>query len=113
MPLEAVETYRFMRWMSSIRVVFSIDLRRTRDLGVRGETARAKGLKPRTALRIRLDVAGRVRTKMERVLRVASTTKASLGSRDTLVRLQAIPKKDDVAALIPAVVLQDGQHPVQ
>lgn len=67
-----------MRWMSSILVVFSIDLTRTRVRGVMGELASLRGLKLITALRIRLDVVGLVRIKMDRQFNVPSTTRASL-----------------------------------
>lgn len=66
--------------MSSNRLVFSIDLIMTRDLGVSGELASLRGLKFRIALRMRLEVVGRVLTRMDRQFSVASTTKASLKS---------------------------------
>lgn len=65
--------------MSNIRVVFSIDLTNTFVFGVIGPCASLKGLKLRTAFRIRDDVEGRARTRIDRVLRVASTSRASLG----------------------------------
>lgn len=64
--------------MSSIRVVFSMDLARTRVLGVMGELASLSGLKFITALRIRLDVEGLVRMRTDRQFSVPSTTRASL-----------------------------------
>jgi len=64
--------------MSSIRVVFSIDLMRTLFLGVRGEFANFKGLKLSTVFMMRFDVSGRVRMRTESVFSVASTTRASL-----------------------------------
>lgn len=64
--------------MSSILVVFSIDLISTRDFGVMGELASLSGLKLKTAFMIRLDVDGLVRIRMDRQLRVPSTTSASL-----------------------------------
>lgn len=72
------ESYRFKRCISSMRVVFSIDLASTRTLGVKGELASLSGLKPMTALRMRLDVDGRVRTRIGRQLSVPSTMSASL-----------------------------------
>jgi hypothetical protein len=61
-----------------MRVVFSIDLASTRVFGVRGELASLSGLKLMTALRIRLEVDGRVRTRMGRQFSVPSTISASL-----------------------------------
>lgn len=61
-----------------MRVVFSKDLTSTLVFGVIGEFASFKGLKLSTELRMRFDVFGRVRERMERQLRVASTTRASL-----------------------------------
>ena len=61
-----------------MRVVFSIDFTSTLFRGVKGEFASLKGLKFRTALTILLDVAGRVRMSTDRVLSVASTSRASL-----------------------------------
>lgn len=61
-----------------MRVVFSIDLASTRIFGVSGELASLRGLKPMTALRMRLDVDGRVRTRMGRQFSVPSTISASL-----------------------------------
>lgn len=61
-----------------MRVVFSIDLASTRTFGVRGELASLSGLKLMTALRMRLDVEGRVRTRMGRQFSVPSTMSASL-----------------------------------
>jgi hypothetical protein len=61
-----------------MRVVFSIDLIITRDLGVSGELASLRGLKLRRALMIRLDVVGRVLMMIDMQFRVASTIKASL-----------------------------------
>lgn len=71
-------TYRFRRWINSILVVFSIDLTSTLVLGVMGELASFRGLKFMTALRIRPEVAGLVRTRMDRQFKVPSTTRASL-----------------------------------
>lgn len=71
-------TYRFRRWISSMRVVFSMDLANTRVFGVRGELASLSGLKLMTALRIRLEVDGRVRTRIGRQFSVPSTMSASL-----------------------------------
>lgn len=67
-----------MRCISNILVVFSIDLTRTRVLGVIGEFASFRGLKFKTALRIRFEVAGLVRIRIATQFRVASTTSASL-----------------------------------
>lgn len=64
--------------MSSIRVVFSMLLRSTRVLGVIGELASLSGLKFITALRIRLDVDGLLRMRIDRQFKVPSTTRASL-----------------------------------
>jgi hypothetical protein len=64
-----------------MRVVFSIDFTMTFIFGVMGELASFKGLKLRTELMIRPDVFGRVRIRIERQLRVASTTRASLWHR--------------------------------
>jgi hypothetical protein len=67
-------------WISSIRVVFSIDFAITRNFGVIGEFASFKGLKFKMALRILLAIGGRERMRIERVFRVASTSTASLGN---------------------------------
>lgn len=101
--------YRFKRCISSIRVVFSMDLTSTRIFGVRGELASLSGLKPRTELTMRLDVDGLVRTRIDRQFRVPSTISASLqrgllnqyGSHEELLRKS-----------IPAVILKDIEHPV-
>jgi hypothetical protein len=61
-----------------MRVVFSRDFMNTLVFGVMGELASFRGLKLSTELRIRFDVFGRVRTKMERQLSVASTSRTSL-----------------------------------
>lgn len=61
-----------------MRVVFSMDLANTRVFGVRGELASLSGLKLMTALRIRLEVDGRVRTRIGRQFSVPSTMSASL-----------------------------------
>jgi len=61
-----------------MRVVFSIDFISTFDLGVMGELANFRGLKLRTVFMIRFAVPGRVRIKIESVLSVASTSRASL-----------------------------------
>lgn len=61
-----------------MRVVFSIDFTKTLFLGVIGELASLRGLKLRTAFVILFDVLGRVRIRMDRRLRVASTRRASL-----------------------------------
>lgn len=73
-----VGSYRLSRWIRSIRVVFSIDLIRTLVFGVMGELASLRGLKPRTVFIIRLDVLGRLRTRMDKQFNVASTRRASL-----------------------------------
>lgn len=72
--------YRLARCIKSIRVVFSMDLTITRVLGVIGELASFNGLKLRTALRILLAVPGRLRIKMDRQFKVASTSNTSLSS---------------------------------
>jgi hypothetical protein len=65
-----------------MRVVFSIDLTRTFVLGVKGELeASLKGLKLKRADVMRLDVFGLWRTRMDKVFKVASTTKGSLAVR--------------------------------
>ena len=61
-----------------MRVVFSRDFINTLVFGVMGELASLRGLKLRIELRIRFDVFGRVRVKMERQLMVASTRRTSL-----------------------------------
>ncbi len=61
-----------------MRVVFSNDFMSTFVFGVIGELASFKGLKLRTALRMRFDVLGRVRIRMERQFREASTSRTSL-----------------------------------
>lgn len=67
--------------MRNMRVVFSIDLTMTRSFAVMGELANFMGLKFRTVFMIRLEVFGRVRTRMDRQFSVASTTRASLHDR--------------------------------
>ena len=47
-------------------------------LAVRGELANFKGLKVRRAFRMRFDVPGRVRTRIDMQFSVASTINASL-----------------------------------
>lgn len=61
-----------------MRVVFSMDFTSTFVFGVIGELASLSGLKLRTELIMRPAVFGLVRTRIERQLRVASTSKASL-----------------------------------
>lgn len=61
-----------------MRVVFSMDLTSTRILGVKGELASLSGLKARIALTMRLEVDGRVRTRIDRQFSVPSTMSASL-----------------------------------
>jgi hypothetical protein len=56
-----------------------MDLIITFVLGVNGELAACRGLKLSNALRMRLDVEGRVRAMMDRQFRVASTRRPSLG----------------------------------
>lgn len=72
------KTHRLWTCMSSILVVFSIDLIMTRVLGVIGELASFKGLKLSMAFTILLAMAGRARIKIEREFRVASIKTASL-----------------------------------
>ncbi len=55
-----------------------MDFTRTFVLGVMGELASFRGLKLRIVFRMRAEVLGLVRTRTERVLRVASTSSASL-----------------------------------
>lgn len=64
--------------MSSMRVVFSMDLIITRFLGVMGEFASLRGLKFKMALMILGAIDGRARIRRERQLRVESTKTASL-----------------------------------
>lgn len=94
-----------------MRVVFSIDFASTRTLGVRGELASLSGLKAMTALRMRLDVDGRVRTRIGRQFSVPSTMSASL--RHGSLNQYGL---HDVQLLqctsIPAVVLKHVKHPV-
>lgn len=95
-----------------MRVVFSIDLASTRTFGVSGELASLSGLKPMTALRMRLDVDGRVRTRIGRQFSVPSTMSASLRHGPLNQN-----RPHDVQPLrninIPAVVLKYAEHPVQ
>lgn len=63
-----------------MRVVFSMDLTWTRSLADMGELASFMGLKLRTTFRILFEVLGRMRTRGDRQLRVASTINASLYS---------------------------------
>ncbi len=72
------QTYLRRRWVRNMRVVFSSDLMTTLDFGVMGELASFRGLKLRTELRMRLVVLGRVRARMERQFREASTSRTSL-----------------------------------
>jgi hypothetical protein len=69
-----------MMFMSSARVVRSIDFRMTLFLGVMGELAIFKGLKLRTLFSILCAAIGRRCISMPRVLRVAVTTSPSLWS---------------------------------
>jgi hypothetical protein len=55
-----------------------MDLIITLLLGVNGELAACRGLKLSNALRIRPDVEGRVRTMMDKQVKVASTKRPSL-----------------------------------
>jgi hypothetical protein len=95
-----------------MRVVFSIDLASTRVFGVRGELASLSGLKLMTALRMRLEVDGRVRTRIGRQFSVPSTMSASLrhGSLNQYGSHEAWSSR---RTSIPAVVLKHGEHPVQ
>jgi len=61
-----------------MRVVFSIDFIMTLFFGVIGELASFKGLKPSTTFVILFDVPGRVRIRMDKRFKVASTKIASL-----------------------------------
>lgn len=71
--------YRLYRCVSSIRVVFSMDFTTTLILGVKGAAAASlKGLKLKRVETMRLDVFGRWRTRIDKVFRVASTSKGSL-----------------------------------
>ena len=62
-------------------MVFSIDFTRTFVFGVNGPLASLKGLKLRMAFKMRLDVPGLVRMRIESVFKVASTRRASLRIR--------------------------------
>lgn len=95
-----------------MRVVFSIDLASTRVFGVRGELASLSGLKLMTALRIRLEVDGRVRTRIGRQFSVPSTINASLqdGALNQHGPHEAL---SPLRINIPAVVLKHGEHPVE
>lgn len=73
-----------------MRVVFSRDFMKTLVFGVMGELASFRGLKFSTELRMRFDVFGRVRTKMERQLIVASTSKTSLQQELVLSSLRRL-----------------------
>lgn len=64
--------------MRNMRVVFSRDFKNTLVFGVMGELASLRGLKLSIEFRMRFDVLGRVRVKMERQLMVASTRRTSL-----------------------------------
>lgn len=77
-PVDEFMTYRLRRCINSILVVFSMDLTSTLVLGVMGELASFRGLKFITALRMRPEVAGLVRTRIDMQFRVPSTTRASL-----------------------------------
>lgn len=59
-------------------MVFSTDLIITLILGVRGEWASLRGSKFRRVFKMRLEVPGLVRTRIDKQFRVASTIKASL-----------------------------------
>lgn len=61
-----------------MRLVLSMDLTMTLLRDVSGFVANCSGLKLSKALRIRLEVLGRVLMRIDRQLRVASTTRASL-----------------------------------
>ena len=95
--------------MRSILVVFSIDLTRTFVLGVMGEFASFSGLKLRMVFKIRAEVDGLVRTSTDRVLRVASTSRASLWSPESVSRSLC----QAAVWCLPAVILQDAEHPVE
>ena len=83
--------YLLTRWMRNMRVVFSIDLTRTRSFAVIGEVASFMGLKFRTVFRILFAVLGRVRTRIERQFSVASTTNASLHSGENCQSRLPVP----------------------
>lgn len=91
-----------------MRVVFSIDLIRTLFFGVRGELASFRGLKLSTVFKMRPEVLGRVRISMESVLRVASTSRASLFELRVSHCKGAVQLSD-----IPAVLLEYREHLVQ
>lgn len=87
--VSGMQTYRLVMCSNSMRVVFSMDLTRTRFLGVIGELASFSGLKLKTAPRILFVVVGRDRTRMARAFKVASTVRTSLrsGHRGSVVGL--------------------------
>lgn len=91
--------------MSSILVVFSIDLIITRLFEVMGEFACFKGLKFKMAFKILLAVWGRVRMRMEREFRVASIRTASL--------CVLVEKEATIGAYIPRIFKEYCQHPVK
>lgn len=73
--------YRLAICINNSRVVFSIDWTSTRVFGLMGAFASLSGLKLSIEFTILADVAGRVCTSTESVLRVASTMRASLWPR--------------------------------
>jgi hypothetical protein len=69
-------------------VVFSTDLIITLILGVRGEWASLRGSKFRRVFKMRLEVPGLVRTRIDKQFKVASTIKASLHERTCQLTFQ-------------------------
>lgn len=71
--------YRLYRCVNSILVVFSIDFTTTLILGVKGAVvASLNGLKLNRVETMRLAVFGRWRIRIDKVFKVASTSKGSL-----------------------------------
>lgn len=97
--------YLLTRWINSMRVVFSIDFTRTLILGVMGEFASLRGLKFKTAFKVRLEVLGLVRMSTERVFRVASTSTASLFEKRWLAAGYSHAGCVRSFVVIPAVIL--------
>ena len=77
-PRKTTGGYLLFVFTSRALVVRSIDLIRTRILGVIGELACFKGLKLRIAERILFETAGRVRMRTAMPFKVASTSMALL-----------------------------------
>lgn len=72
-----------------------------------GELVSFMGLKFSTVFRILFEVPGRVRTRIDRQFRVASTTNASLYQAVSY----GLERRHNIS--LPAVVLKDSQHAIQ